>query len=484
MKRTVLLAGAALALAACFSMRPSSGGGQNASFTPPRRVETADVALPTGYRIEPVAQGLTFPTGVAFDSSGTPWVVESGYSYGEKWTTPRLLRIESGGRATPVATGGRNGPWNGVAFADGSLWVAEGGELEGGRILRISTDGRIEPVVEHLPSLGDHHTNGPAASGDGWIYFGQGTATNSGVVGDDNAAFGWLPRHPDFHDTPCRDVTVTGQSFESHGGSPTGAAALVRTGAFSPLGHEAAAGTVIRGQVPCNGSVMRVAATGGGVELVAWGFRNPFGLAFAPDGTLYVSDNGYDDRGSRPVHGAADVIWAVKPGLWYGWPDYSGGLRLDEGDHFRAPGKPVARPLLAQPPNPPPQPVAALGVHTSSDGMDFSRSADFGYAGQLFIAQFGDMAPNAGKTMSPTGFKVRRLDVTTGVSDDFAVNRGPHNGPASRIAGAGLERPVAVRFDPSGRALYVVDFGVMTMSERGPEPREGTGVLWRITRDR
>jgi hypothetical protein len=41
---------------------------------------------------------------------------------------------------------------------------------------------------------------------------------------------------------------------------------------------------------------------------------------------------------------------------------------------------------------------------------------------------------------------------------------------------------VAARFDPTGAALYVVDFGVMTVGARGPEPRAGTGVLWRITR--
>ena len=488
MRRTVILAaGMALLVSAsaCFSMRTSSGGGQHAKFTPPRRIDPADVAVPAGYRVEVIAEGLTFPTGVAFDDSGAPWVVESGYSYGEKWTTPRLLRIDSGGKPTVVATGGRNGPWNGVAFAEGSFWVDEGGELEGGRVLRISRDGKFDPVIQGLPSLGDHHTNGPIGGNDGWIYFGQGTATNSGIVGEDNATFGWLLRHPEFHDIPCRDVTLTGETFESRDARNEHSTQRVKTGAFAPMGTAAASGDVVNGAVPCSGSVMRFQASGGAgsLELVAWGFRNPFGLAFSADGTLYVSDNGYDDRGSRPVHGAADLIWAVKPGVWYGWPDYSAGMRLDDGDHFLPPGKPKPKPLLASAPNPPPEPVAALGVHTSSDGIDFSRSEAFGYAGQLFIAQFGDMAPGAGKTMSPVGFKVRRLDVNTGVSADFAVNRGSMNGPASRVGGAGLERPVAVRFDPSGRALYIVDFGVMTMGERGPEPREETGVLWKVTRE-
>ena len=78
MKRAVVLAGGiALLLPACFAMRPSSGGGQKAQFTPPRRAEPADVAVPAGYRIEVVAEGLTFPTGVAFDDSVVAWVVEA-----------------------------------------------------------------------------------------------------------------------------------------------------------------------------------------------------------------------------------------------------------------------------------------------------------------------------------------------------------------------------------------------------------------------
>ena len=50
------------------------------------------------------------------------------------------------------------------------------------------------------------------------------------------------------------------------------------------------------------------------------------------------------------------------------------------------------------------------------------------------------------------------------------------------IESGGLERPVSVRFDPAGEALYVVDFGVILHDEDGAHPQENTGVLWRITR--
>ncbi|HYG66563.1 MAG TPA: hypothetical protein VD838_02855, partial [Anaeromyxobacteraceae bacterium] len=131
----------------------------------------------------------------------------------------------------------------------------------------------------------------------------------------------------------------------------------------------------------------------------------------------------------------------------------------------------------------PPPPSALLGVNSSSNGLDFSRSERFGFAGEAFVAQFGDLTPSTGKVVAPVGFKVVRVDPATGVIRDFAANRGETNGPASRLGHGGLERPVAVRFDPSGDALYVVDFGVMTVGEKGPEPRAETGVLWRIVRE-
>lgn len=468
-------------LPGCYGLRPSRGGGET-SFSPPRVVNPGDVLVPPGYRIEAVATGLTFPTGIAFDEAGTPYVVESGYSYGEVWTTPRLLGVGPEGKVTQVASGGRNGPWTGVAYHSGSFFVAEGGELEGGRLLRIAQDGKVTILAQDLPSRGDHHTNGPAVGPDGWIYFGIGTATNSGIVGEDNFKFGWLRRNPSFCDIPCQDVTVSGQKYVTADVFHPASVQQVATGPFSPFGTAPAPNTVVRGALPCSGSILRVRVDGGASELVAWGLRNPFGLAFAPNGRLYATENQYDTRGSRPVFGAGDLLWEVEPGAWYGWPDYHGVSPLYEGTRYKPPGEEPPSRLLAKDPGPPRRPVALFEAHSSSSGFDFSRSADFGHAGQAFVAQFGDQAPETEKVLSPLGFKVVRVDVQTGNITDFAVNRGEKNGPASALRGGGLERPIAARFDPGGTSLYVVDFGVMTMGKEGPRPVQGTGVLWRIAR--
>lgn len=456
------------------------GGGETV-FLGSRHVNSADVALPPGYRIEAVATGLTYPTGVAFDHANRPHVVEAGYSYGERYTTPRLLRIEPDGRKTEIARGhGRKRqPWTGLTFAQDGFYVAQGGYP--GRIVRIEPDGRTSVIVDGLPSKGDHHTNAPVLGPDGWLYFGQGAVTNSAVVGEDNVLFGWLHVRPKLRDIPGQDVVLTGHNFRSQPVLPPIPLPLVTTGAFVPYGTATRRGQVVSGGVPASASIMRVRPTGGPVQLIAWGIRNPFGIAFSPSGQLYATDAGFDSRGSRPIENAPDALWRVKPGVWYGWPDYAAGLPVSD-PRFRPQGQPQPEFLLARHPNIPPRPVARFTPHSSAHGFDFSRSAAFGHRGQAFVSEFGDVTPATGVVAKPVGYKVVRVDPATGRVTDFAVNRGGRPGPASKVGGGGLERPTDVQFDRSGAAMYVVDFGVIT-TPLIPNPRARTGVLWRITRE-
>ncbi|PHK99472.1 glucose dehydrogenase [Neolewinella marina] len=469
----------ACTLAGCYRILPSKGGGQLADPPERRFTEPAHVRLPEGYRIEVVAEGLTYPTAITFDEAGTPYVVEAGYAYGEVFLEPRLLRIDPTAGLMPVYTGSRNGPWNGVTFHQGYFYVAEGGQLEGGRILRISQDGAVEVLVDNLPSRGDHHTNGPLIQ-NGYLYFGQGTATNAGVVGNDNADYGWLQRFPDFHDVPCADITVTGHNYTTDNVLTADPNDRAVTGPYSPYNQSVEAGQLIPGAVPCNGAILRVPLTGGKPEVVAWGVRNPYGLAFSPDGELYVTDNLYDVRGSRPIWGTGDLLWKIEAGQWYGWPDFYKGIPVER---LEFPGGQARQPVLQNHPNKPPPAVASFGVHASACGLDFARGAAFGFPGQAFVAQFGDLAPAVGKVLAPVGYQIARVNVQTGVVEPFAINQGKKHGPASYLRSGGFERPIDVQFDPSGNALYVVDFGTVTMNGSKPVPQPGTGVVWRISRE-
>jgi glucose/arabinose dehydrogenase len=197
---------------------------------------------------------------------------------------------------------------------------------------------------------------------------------------------------------------------------------------------------------------------------------------------MYASENAYDDRGSRPVWGAGDVLWEVKQDVWYGWPDFSEGKPVSNDEEFKPPAKKEVKPLIQKLPNDPPKPVAVFGVHSSSSGFDFSKNESFGFLGDAFVAQFGDMAPKVGKVLKPVGFKIVRVDVKTGIIRDFVANKGKRNGPASWLRSGGLERPLAAKFDSSGSALYIVDFGIVKMSKKGPEPQVSTGVIWKVTK--
>lgn len=458
----------------CYSLLRSEGGRQERAVHE-RTIEPADVAVIEGYRVEVVAQGLNFPAGVTFDDAGGVYVVESGYAYGEKFDTPRIVKVAPDGPR--VVASGREPPWSGVTWHQGAFYVAEGGVRAEGRILRIGEETTV--LADHLPSMGDHHVDGPVVGPDGRVYFGIGTATNAGVVAMDDRS--WVKRHAGFHDIPCEDVELRGEDFRSLNLVSPGVRLHTKTGAFVPFGTPTRAGQIVEGRVPCSGGVFRMNEDGSDLSLVAWGFRNPFGLAFHPDGRLFATDNGYDNKGSRPIFGAGDWLWEVQQGAWYGFPDFVGGKAV--GKFHKAPRKKTPTPLLGRHPGKPPSPVATLAVHGSADGFDFSRSDRFGYVGQAFIATFGDMAPAVGKIMSPAGYEVLRVDVQTGDIEVFATNRGRVNGPASRVGGGGFERPVAARFDPTGSALYVVDYGVFTVTKTGLDARPGSGVLWRVVRE-
>src|SRR4029079_877287 len=85
-----------------------------------------------------------------------------------------------------------------------------------------------------------------------------------------------------------------------------------RTGAFVPFGTPAESARRIAAGLPCTAGIMRVRPDGSDLQLVAWGLRNAFGIGFLPDGRLLAVDQGADDRGSRPLGNAPDMIFDIR----------------------------------------------------------------------------------------------------------------------------------------------------------------------------
>jgi glucose/arabinose dehydrogenase len=197
-------------------------------------------------------------------------------------------------------------------------------------------------------------------------------------------------------------------------------------------------GQVIKGNVKCSGSVLRCNPDGSQLELVAWGLRNPFGKAFAPDGRLFVVDHGIDERGHRHIFGDVDDLYEVREREWYGWPDFAAGIRLDD-EHWGRRGR-GREPVLAEHPNASPRHRSRPSSRTRARTASCSAAtARFGFEGDAFVCQIGDLNPNTTRQPSPSGYKVVRVDMRTGDVSDFAVNR--IVGPASKLPHDGFERP-------------------------------------------
>ena len=399
--------------------------------------------------MQPVAANLNFPTSLALDDRGGIYIAESGLPFDGAPAGGRVLGVAPDGGLECLLDGLR-APVNGVSFDRGWLYISEGGKP--GRITRYQIDtGDWQVVLDGLPGFGNYHTNRAVIGPDGKLYFSQGAMTNSGVIGPDSGDLAWLREVSHNCDIPGFDVVLAESA----------------AGAFAPFGAVNETGRRIPGRVPCTASVMRCDPDGGHLELVAWGLRNAYGLGFLADGRLLATDQGSDDRGSRPIAHCPDFLYQVLPGAWYGWPDFMGGQPLTAAC-FRPTDSPAPEFLLANHAElPAPQapllefPVNACAVRFAQVPPRFTR-----FAGHLIVALFGDEIPMTARSGPRVGRKLVRVD-----PDGWSVHA---------VGPTALHRPIDVAFDSSG-AAYVLDFGQFEMTpEMGVEARAASGCLWRM----
>ncbi|WP_162426592.1 PQQ-dependent sugar dehydrogenase [Pontibacter pudoricolor] len=368
MKKLFYLLCISLFSAACTVQEPSVPVSVLTKEMPVVPVPDAVAAkVPPGYKAEVFMQDLNWPTSVDFDESGNVYVAEAGYVYGDPFAPARIFRISPDGQLNLFADGFL-GPITDILWHQGTLYVSHRGKISS-----VSSNGAVKDLVTGLPSYGDHFNNQMTVGPDGKLYFGQGVATNSGVVGLDNAyPYIWLLLWPNEHDIPAKDIKLTRESFLTPqpsnvlarqgnlltlGSNVTYAVTsifnrnretslLVRTRGFQLFGEHT---RTIKGQMRASGTILRMNTDGSGLEVYAWGLRNPFGVMWGPDGQLYVTDNGYDERGSRPIANAKDNIYQIKQDGWYGYSDYSSSLPVTD-PQFRSERGPKLKFLMAEHP--------------------------------------------------------------------------------------------------------------------------------------
>jgi len=498
-----------------------------------------DIVVPPGYAVSVFAKDLNFPTAVAFRGNKNNfevYVLESGHGLPSRCNdeesalvggvtsptnpfTPDILVFNQNGTLIrgPLAKPSSalpslqpHGPAIDIAFENGfhggRLFATDsnqalrtpGAANNTSRIVTVDPiTGSVTPFITGLPT-GDHPAEQITFKGD-WIYWSQGSTTNSGVVGNDNGG------GANQQDIPCQDIVLSSNVFFS---TPTVATSgysphsVQRPGAHIPA-FDSATGPGI-----CDGAILRAKVNSktpkSTIEPFSWGYRNPFGIRFAPNdhplkGGLLVTENGEDERGARPTNNAPDRLALAQQNPdgspdYHGWPDRFGFLDSTQavfnpvggpGDDLCGPPIPPnlpfpacipnvlardvpVKPVLAFPPQPITAPLALEPADVAVVGLDFVPNSFVTgpvRRGAALIAREGDFGFSTANGTPEAGHDVELVNFSGG--DDgplqlhqtrFAFNKTFEQAFVDGLRG--INRPVDLKFGPDDCA-YLVDYGAV-----------------------
>src|SRR6266704_4499592 len=494
-----------------------------------------DIVVPQGFEVSVFAKGLNFPTAVAFRGDGRRFevfVLESGNGLPSRCNdetsaivggelsatnpfTPDILVFDQSGNrlrgplAKPTTSGAGlqpHGPAIDIAFengfAGGRLFATDSNQAiratptnpsaqnNSSRIVTINPEtGHVTPFITGLPT-GDHPAE-QITFKDGHIYWSQGSTTNSGVVGHDNGG------GANQQNIPCKDIKLSDNVFKSVSPPPPfGDSHTHFTSGYSPHGVDNSGKTIraFTGALHhgvCDGAILRARLDArhpeNTIEPFSWGYRNPYGIRFAPDdhalqGGLFVTENGEDERGARPTNNSPDRLQLAQQNRdgspdYHGWPDRFGFLDSTQavfnpvggpGDDNPAAvvGKPV-QPVLAFPPQPITAPLALEPADVAIVGLDFVPNS-FVHGpvkrGAALAGREGDFGFSKANGTPEEGHDVQLINFSApGEPLQLQLQRFAHNSTfeqafVSRIHG--INRPVDLKFGPDACA-YLVDYGAV-----------------------
>jgi hypothetical protein len=476
------------------------------------------VEYPAGVELQEIARDLTGPVDCEVDGEGNLIIAESGRGKFE----PRIYAIRKDGTHFDIYPTAKRfpfplnwvkpgfriyGPVGGIAISDGKIYVTHRDADGFGTITAFTYDGGHTTIVGKLPAQGDYGMGDLAFDRYGRLWFGVGAATNSGVVGLDNWAAGWVKRYPSFADRPwlfdrsTQYLSLLGYRFDTPNplAGLFGGKDVAGTAPFQPFNSR------YRGRIPRAENGRPTAAVfscdpgGGGLKVEAWGIRYPRGIAFDEWGSPFMTNNGMEMRGTRPVKDDPDAMLRIYGGTWYGWPDYSADLRRITDPDFQPPqellvtyqelsvvvdhqGSRLAEPLRSSLLH------AVLPTLSGAAGLTFvPAGGPLGteHRGHAVIALSGDRAPFAtsGRKMKgPTGYRIVRVDPIEKTVTDFVRNTAglPRSRQGLTYHHISLERPIAVHFDRSDGSMYIVDFGVLEMRRGREFVKERTGRIFKL----
>ncbi len=289
-------------------------------FLTPTAIAWADeqpvLQTPSDYKVTEVA-AVPSATSFALDFLDNQTAYIFSQIFG-KQNLNKVVKVSAAGESTVLLDHTTQSITN-MAFYRGDVYLVSRGQIY------IIKEGKIFNLINGLPTYGDN-ANSNVIFNNGEIYFGVGTATNSGIVGPDNT---WLASYPSVRDVPCASIKLSGVNITANNFLTAKKNDQATTGSFMPYNVPASAGQTVRGSNKCNGAIIKASASGGSMQVYAWGLHNPKSLSFDDAGRLWVLDGGMQDLGVRPVKGGADSLHAISQGAWYGWPDFNLGQRIE-----------------------------------------------------------------------------------------------------------------------------------------------------------
>ncbi|MBI5671541.1 MAG: PQQ-dependent sugar dehydrogenase [Chloroflexi bacterium] len=322
------------------------------------------IRVPAGYTLEHAGQFPGQPVQITYGPDGRLYatVLENGTRDGAVYAlnTDGSAERFSDTFISPV----------GLAFQPGTdvLYVtARATPLQGGALYRLPPGEPAQAVLTDLPcclSVIENQPNGIVFGPDGYLYLGVGSLTDHAES-----------QQPE--SKPYADIR------------------------------------------PDEAAILRIQPHTGEIEVYATGIRNPFDLAFAPDGQLYATDQGL-------IAGPGDRLLKIDRGAFYGWP------------YYRARGCAECPPRAAQ--------VITPDLYTFPDlsiprGLLAYTGTQFpaGMFGSLFVVLWNG---------TPDAQRVVRID-----PNDWRLGRDDYT-PEPFVTG--LIRPVDVALAPDG-SLVVAD---------------------------
>jgi hypothetical protein len=418
-------------------------------------------------------------------------------------------------------TGGPEGAHSGPNFSAGRIHRVDPKTGE-----RVALIGNLPSEGDHQNDAfvffkEDGHT---------WVEFEQGTTTNSGTVDGEGAGdipcfdVELTPAGERFF-----PFTMGYKRSVKNlpGGAPLVDGTIGPNGGHIVRGTLPCSGSTlaIRADAPINAD-----GTNSTLRLTGWGFRNPYGMVIAPKdvpavgGELVLTNNDVDVRGQRPLANGSDDVWPFeangKPPRNWGWPNQinffasadpqfglgnnqlAGDAGAFTGNQGRRSATQPAQAIVGQAaifnylenssghlfregdvvdetidaefvPG-----ISLATVDISADGIDVSTNKKFGgneLVNNFFFAGFGNLEfPLGSVPAARVGKDVRRLKVETTssgayigtVQKVFAHNKKQPGGWPNLNTG-GFLGPLDLRFAPSGRSMWLADFGGFFTKDSG-----------------